>query len=62
VLKVYFQKRMEMKKEEREAVCAFLSKAHPLRSIRNEMEDSPVPATREKKSSEMVTFFVLQLS
>ena len=23
---------------------------------------SPVPATREKKSSEMVTFFVLQLS
>jgi hypothetical protein len=26
------------------------------------MKDIPVPATREEKSSEMVTFFILRLS
>jgi hypothetical protein len=31
-------------------------------SIRNEMEDISVPATKERKSSEMVTFFVFHLS
>ena len=41
--------------------CAFLSKAlHEVH--RNEMKDIPVPATREEKSSEMVTFFILRLS
>ena len=55
-----FQKQMEMQKESAKSAWLFLVKPHQ-RSILtewSERQDIPVPATREEKSSEMVTFFV----
>jgi hypothetical protein len=51
-------------KKELRSKSVFLVK-RPITSIlteRRERQDIPVPATREKKSSEMVTFFVLHFS
>ena len=55
---------MEMQKDSAKSAWLFLVKPL-LRSIlteRSARQDIPVPATRERKSSEMVTFFVLQFS
>jgi hypothetical protein len=48
---------MNVKRKNAQRTELFLVKP-PIRSIRNEMEDSPVPATK-KSQSEMTGFFVL---
>jgi hypothetical protein len=59
VLKVHFQKRMGMQKGRSRSGLSFSLLSPPFTSIRNEMKDIRVPATKKKSAVTKVTALFL---